>query len=248
MNTLLNLASNSIRIFLQEKLPLLTPRWWQESVVDRLTFQQQRWAVNNRIDTLGELDLAALLRVLDQNWSELAGLEPLPRDARSWVKELQGARNRWAHAPSTGLNPKDTYRDADTLGRLLEIIRADQKLLDMVEQFKTETASKIATSFPPLPPSPSPVILSSPTYKFSVGQLVCLRSNLSTVFPVLEIVTAGGAEVRYRVFENGGRQVYYESQLQTIDELETTHRVLNATELSAMLTAVQLSSPSASAL
>lgn len=251
MNTLLNLASNSIRIFLQEKLPLLTPHWWQESVLNRLTFQQQRLAVNSRIGSLGELDLAALLRVLDQNWSELAGLEPLPRDARSWVKELQGARNRWAHAPSAGLSPKDTYRDADTLGRLLETIQADQKLLDMVEQFKTETASKIASNIavvPPITSSPTTATVSPPAYKFSVGQLVCLRSNLNTVFPILEIVTAGGSEIRYRVFENGGRQVYYESQLQIIDEPEVSHRELNATELSAMLTAVHLSSPSASAL
>ncbi|MBK7013162.1 MAG: hypothetical protein IPH43_11285 [Xanthomonadales bacterium] len=47
---------------------------------------------------LQKLDLAAVLRVLDQNWNELAGW------SRSRVRpatgpELQSVRNRWAHAP-----------------------------------------------------------------------------------------------------------------------------------------------------
>ena len=82
-------------------------------MVNRLTFQQQRLLEEKRIQNLKGLDLAAVLRVFDQNWSELAGVEPLPRDARNWLKELQSVRNRWAHAPAGGLSPTDSFRDAD---------------------------------------------------------------------------------------------------------------------------------------
>jgi hypothetical protein len=41
---------------------------------------------------------------------------------------------------------------------------------------------------------------------------------------VLEIVSAGGAETTYRVFESGTRQIYYESQLEALKERERPER------------------------
>jgi hypothetical protein len=101
MNELFSAATSELVRWLGEKLPTLGANWWTDNVVSRLTFQQQRLVEERRITSLADLDLAAALRVLDQNWRELSDMtEPLPRDARNWIKELQGARNRWAHAPS----------------------------------------------------------------------------------------------------------------------------------------------------
>lgn len=119
MNSLLLTSAGAICSWLAVQLPKLGDDWWKDSVIQRLTFQQQRSVEERRISSLQELDLAALLRVLDQNWREIAAIVTLPRDARNWVKEIQGVRNRWAHAPTSGLSPADAYRDADTLGRLL---------------------------------------------------------------------------------------------------------------------------------
>jgi ATP-dependent helicase HepA len=105
-----------------------------------MTFQQQRSIQDRRIERLSDLDLAALLRAPDQNWHELSAIEPLPREARNWVKELQAVRNRWAHAPRTGFSPpQDTYRDADTLSRLFVVLGAEPEILIKVEQFKEQT-------------------------------------------------------------------------------------------------------------
>ncbi|NMF98956.1 SNF2-related protein [Aromatoleum toluolicum] len=266
MNELLHASGGEISRWLEGKLPALGRNWWAENVVNRLTFQQQRLVEEKRIQTLSGFDLAAVLRVLDQNWSELAGAEPLPREARNWVKELQSVRNRWAHAPAGGLNPGDAFRDADTLDRLLRVVGADEILLGRVDAYKNALLTRMAQPSAegptePVGPSTAPPTASArpiqpasepapvpPAWKFAVGQLLCLRSNPSTVFAVLEVLTGGGAETRYRVFENGARQVYYESQLQALDEPVNGRKHLTATELSAMLSAVQLSSPSASAL
>ena len=102
MNELLHVSIAVISRWLEEKLPLLGSKWWVDNVVNRLTFQQQRLLEEKRVKSLHGLDIAAVLRILDQNWSELAAVEPLPRDARNWVKELQSVRNRWAHAPVEG--------------------------------------------------------------------------------------------------------------------------------------------------
>jgi ATP-dependent helicase HepA len=259
MNELLADVGGFFCEWLEAKLPALGSNWWRDNVVNRLTFQQQRLVQEKRIERLSSLDLAALLRVLDQNWHELAAIEPLPRDARNWVKELQGVRNRWAHAPSAGVSPQDIYRDADTLSRLLEVLNAGDEDLNKVDQFKKQTLALMGQTKPELHQL-SPIAseehraiavanpLSISVYKFNVGQLVCQRANPSAVFPVLEIVTAGGTETRYRVFENGTKQIYYESQLLALEEPEEVRKLLSASELSAMLSAIQLSSPSASAL
>ncbi len=267
MNELFVVATGELIKWLGEKLPTLGPQWWKDNVFNRLTFQQQRLLEERRITSLSELDLAAALRVLDQNWRELSDMAaPLPRDARNWVKELQSARNRWAHAPSTGLNAADSYRDADTLGRLLASMGSKPETLERIERYKNKTLARrdsenVATPSLPIQiaaridiaavstgVSVLPALAVAPPNKFAIGQLVCLRSSPSTVFPVLTVVTAGGAETRYGVFESGRRQVFYESQLQAIDETETSRVQLSANELSAMLTALHLSSPSMSSL
>jgi len=260
MNELLNEAARAISQWLEAKLPSLGPQWWADNVVNRLTFQQQRLIDERAIYSFAGLDLAALLRVLDQNWNELAPIERLPREARSWVKELQSVRNRWAHAPSGGLSPSDAYRDADTLERLLKVMSSDDALLQHITTYKGAVLAKIAPS-PGAPDAAKPQVSSTvsseivstnvqqcPAQKFAIGELLCLRSNPDVLVPVLEVLSGVGTETRYRVFENGARQVYYESQLKRLDAPVDHRKHLTAVELSAMLSAVQLSSPSASTL
>lgn len=262
MNELLRGSAKAISEWLEGSLPKLCPNWWSEHVVNRLTFQQQRLVEEKRVCTLLELDFAAILRVLDQNWSELAGVQPLPREARNWIKELQNVRNRWAHAPVGGVNPTDAFRDADTLERLLIIVRADSQLLQQIKEFKETTLSRMsgmlgsgantstnASGSQKLTElEVSALSQREQTSRFAVGQLLCLRSNPSAIFPVLEVLRSGTTETRYRVFENGTRQVYYESQLKQLEETSDSRKVLTTTELSAMLSAVHLSSPSVAAL
>jgi len=243
--------------WLEKKLPELDSNWWNTHVVDRLTFQQQRAVRERDVDSLHQLDLAALLRVLDQNWHELAAWGPLPKEARNWLKELQLVRNRWAHAPSGGLSAEDAYRDVDTLARLLEVLAAQSPLLAEVLTFKASTLSRLsgadqgARELPPTKARDSaslPASASASVPTFSVGQLVCLRSNPNAVFPILEVIPSNGTETRIRVFENGSKQVYYESQLRVLGDSTPERKVVSAGELSAVLSAIQLASPSASTL
>jgi hypothetical protein len=97
---------------LGEALPRIETDWWTRRVLDRLTFQQQSFVRSSGTTTLAGLDVAALMRVLDQNWHEIAPLRNLPSIARTWLKETQTIRNRWAHAPASGLAPDETYRDS----------------------------------------------------------------------------------------------------------------------------------------
>lgn len=78
---------------------------------------------------------------------------------------------------------------------------------------------------------------------FKVGDVVSLRSDPTTLLPIIEVM-AGGAEHRYAVFQNRTRKIYYESQLQRAAVAVGNHKAVNAQELQAHLTSLQILSPS----
>ena len=82
---------------------------------------------------------------------------------------------------------------------------------------------------------------------FKVGDLVALRSNPNILLPVMEVIV-GGAECRYRVFQNNVKATYYESQLQAASVSHDDRKVLTVRELHAHLTSLQILSPSTSNL
>ena len=92
MHELIRTATAELVGFLAKHLPALGASWWKTYVEDRLSFQQQRTVRERGLTTLEQLDFAALLRILDQNWYELSQSLNLPREGRTWIKELQGVR------------------------------------------------------------------------------------------------------------------------------------------------------------
>ena len=119
MNDLLKLATLELERFLTANLPPLADDWWPKHVINRLSFQQQRFAQERHQTTLRDFDFAALLRILDQNWYELSNSASLPKEGRSWLKELQTVRNKWAHQSSQEAPSSEVFRDVDTLGKVL---------------------------------------------------------------------------------------------------------------------------------
>ena len=250
MNELIRIATAELARFLAATLPALSPDWWTRHVVERLSFQQQRLVQERGLKSLQQLDFAALVRVLDQNWYELSSAQGLPREGRTWVRELQTVRNKWAHLSAEAMPESELYRDADTLGRLMAAIGVAQPLLDEIDTVKAaalvamaSTRLKAATA--PLEPTPSRVNAGVPgiTTMFKVGDLVALRSSPLTLVPVIEVIP-GGAECRYRVFQNNAKVAYYESQLQAPPASNEVPTALTAPELRAHLTALQILSPS----
>lgn len=244
MIELLKIATGELASFLEEQLPRLSSDWWRGLVIDRLSFQQQRMTAERGITSLKQLDLAALLRVMDQNWYELSEALRWPRDGRNWVKELQTVRNKWAHQSTEEAPPGEVYRDADTLGRLLALIGAQGPTIEKVDAEKQRAlmamspvaAAPQTASPPPVAPAPSPTL-------FKTGDIVALRADLAKLLPIVEVLP-GGSECRYHVFENGAKALYYESQLQPVSAASSTETMLGADELQAHLTSLQILSPS----
>ena len=239
MHQILGDVAAAIAAVLQRELLQLGQDWWQSNVVDRLSIQQQRLVNERRVDSLSGLDLAGLLRVFDQNWNPLGYRLNFDQQARNWLKEAQGIRNRWAHLPPGGLRSEDAYRDIDTLYRLLGVLGADQATLDRAQAERGRVLEELAPR-----PKDKEVALQTgqPQGGISKGTVVRLRARPDITGAVLDVLP-GDPEARYTVFHGGEVATYYESQVEPI-VLRPVRKSVEPDALHAALTATQLRHPS----
>lgn len=262
MNNLLQSFADGLRSILKEKLSQLSEDWWDRYVLTALTFQQMERVKQFQIDDLSGFDLAALFRVLDQNWFELSSRFNWPKEGRNWLKEAQTIRNRWAHATAAEAESRDVYRDADTLERLAKMIGVGGAVQIQLADYKQQ---QLALFSPPVVPasSLSPVVTSPVPAasavtavpqttvnqdSFAPGQLVRLKSNYAKIFPILSVQPNSGGECRYLVFEDGRPTNYYESQLESVPDVQDERRPIPLAEFHARLTSLLLAAPSSANL
>ena len=95
--------------------------WWNKGVLDILYDEQKRSLplAGSDEDLASSLDIYTCLLLLDVEWNAVFR-KKLPADCRSWIKELTGVRNRWAHAGSQDFNDDDTWRALDTMSRICD--------------------------------------------------------------------------------------------------------------------------------
>lgn len=226
--------------FLAETLPRVEADWWDRCVVSRLTFQQQNFVRSNGTTNLEGLDVAALMRVLDQNWYEIAPLRSLPTIARTWLKEAQTIRNRWSHAPASGLAPEETYRDLDTMGRFLAAIGGDAQVLDEIQREKTVLLRILGAAKEARAMSPRPM---QPQGGFPRGTVVRLKASPNLTGAIIDHLP-GDQGGRYVVFHDGTTATYYASQIEPTEVPGSESRSVELSALNAALTACQLLHPS----
>lgn len=257
MNTLLFVITDELKTILSQSLPELSDDWWETHVLDALTDHQRQRVSQASIQSLNELDLAAVLRVLDSSWFELSRRWNWPREGRNYLKETQTIRNRWAHAASSTADANDSYRDGDTLQRLAEALNFTSATCEIIDAYKqSQLARMVPKSMPTSEPIPDPhtpsVILAPPSDTnssiFSPPQIVRLKSDHDKKFPVLAVEANNQGETRYQVFDNGKCSFYYESQLEAVPEAKDKRHVLPLAESHARLTALLLNFPSSANL
>jgi hypothetical protein len=171
-NQLRGTATELVR-FLNAQLPGIGgDSWWSSHVVNQLTYGQQGQIRTRGIESLGGLDLAALLRVFDRNWAELSHTAKLPNEVRTHAKEVSDLRHSMAHHASEGaeIPITDGYRHLDTIERFLMAIGANQSAIDVVRESKQATLIQMASGMA-APSSAQPEVVQEPAKKEELIQL-----------------------------------------------------------------------------
>ncbi len=80
---ILSLLNQTLFNVLERVLTAIDNDWWKRQVLNQLTLQQKNIAQSKLLDgALEKLELAALLRITDQNWYDINQQINLGKDAR----------------------------------------------------------------------------------------------------------------------------------------------------------------------
>lgn len=250
LSELLLEATKELSRWLYTSLPLLDEQWWVSLVLPTLSYQQRERIERQKITSLDQLDLAALLRVLDHNWYPISQKFRFTNQERNFVKEMQTVRNRWAHPDTHGIDPDEAYRDLDTLQRVMATIGAPEMKISDIKQLKmailAENSVGSTSETMQFTDNKGSVINALTEDNIRIGSIVSLKSESSKIGPVIEII-GQLPSLRYTVFLDGKAQPFYSSQLQAVIQKEKRDYV-SLKELHSLLTGLQINHPSLSTL
>ena len=122
-----NILVRSLSVYIARELQIeYKDHWWQDGVMDILSFDQKRDlpAFGEWETLVDSLDIQRCLVLFDRHWNNVFRRK-LPMDNRTWAKELMGVRNKWAHVGGKDFTDNDTWRALDTMARLCEQIDQD---------------------------------------------------------------------------------------------------------------------------
>jgi hypothetical protein len=240
----LRVLSGAVRRFLDAHIDRTRPDWWDKEVIAGLSYSQQSIARDRGWTSLEDLDLAALLGVLDGRWEFLGRRHGLSQDDRTRLKEARSIRNRWAHdSTAREPDPRQAYRDLDCIALLSAALGAPAEDVRGVEAARD--AHLIA-----LLPSGTTTHAASRSQgdlgRFSPGTQVQLVARPEIVGVVVEVVPSM-PEYQIKVFHDGSVKTFFSSQLTTVTQASASDTI-GANELRAGLTSAQLTHPSSRVL
>ena len=233
--------------WLERMLPALGEDWWNEAVIDNLSYYQQQHVTEAGITKLSELDLAALLRIADRNWFSLTrhGVY-LTQSERFAFKDMYGVRNNWAHCPAV-LPPKEKILDdirkirafATALDSPRELFTEIDKLTNSIESSRIENISTTIDSNVPFTKPSAPTAI-------DVQSIVRLVKNPDSKGVVMAVSSMVGG-TKYTIFIDGSLKTFYQDQIELVPDGKQLS-VLSLQDIVCRLTAYQLSKPSSSNL
>jgi ERCC4-related helicase len=236
-----------LRGFLASHLPSLGEDWWREGVLKSLSYQQRSQADEQHWSSLDDLDLAAALRVVDQNWDLFRRRGLVKWDDRNWLKEASSVRNRYSHdAPGREPSAERIYRDVDTLALLAEALAPGSTEAILLADSRTQALARLSQSNNADPSEPA--VSSTPSAAsgaFAPGAMVRLKARPELMGVVTQVNTSG-SQAQLTVFHGSVTQTYYESQVELVASVSGQR--LTADEMKAQLTAAHVLHPSVNRL
>ena len=232
--------------WLTKMLRQVSPNWWQECVMDKLSYNQHNMAVEKNISSLEEFDLAALLRIADRNWYAMREFAYLPAKERESIREMMAVRNNWAHC--AGLLPdkeimihdvsviinflKQRYCENEFINEMQDLVNFINESNDFIkeknfeEELKGESVSKDS-------------VIEEKSVVCLVGQ-PDIKGMVFSAEPI-------GNTTKYEVFIEGSLKTFYTGQISLVDNTPK-YNWIDLSTLKSYLSAFEINNPSSGSL
>ena len=122
--------------WLNHYLPYCSRDWWNQCVIDTLSYEQRQRAYDERYTSITEFDLPALLRITSRNWNRIKKNVFLSQDDYNCLDRMFEVRNRWAHNKVEIPDNETIKKDLDTMSEFMAIIGCSKEKILEVNRYQ----------------------------------------------------------------------------------------------------------------
>lgn len=247
INEYLHQATGLIVSWLDAKLRKVCEDWWNECVLDRLSFRQREIAIEKDFKELSDFDLAAVLRIADKNWYDMRNFAYLHTSERECIRDMQSVRNNWAHCAGTLPGKDAIIHDIEVLIKFFLQMEAPKNDINQLEEFKRNVQNENIAAI-------------TSTEEIEGEDVVVDGNSISdseikekdTVYVIGDPKTKGmvfsvqniGDTTRYEVFVDGGLRTFYLGQIAPVVE-KVKYNWVDINTFQSYLSAYEINNPSA---
>lgn len=248
MNKYLHIAANALVEWLNTILPKTSDEWWDECVIEKLSYNQRESAKERGIKKLEDFDLAALLRIADKSWYSISMVEQISNRERECIRDMMHVRNNWAHASAILPGKDQIISDLTTLRLFFEQRKCGNTLISEVDEMIDEVKSPSTIDFASLIGEPEEDVIEDVTDSddIQVMNQVQVVGDPGVIGIVLNVVDLGDIK-KFEVFVNGDCKVFYSGQIRIKQDKPAYHWV-DINTFRNYLTAYQINNPSSNDL
>lgn len=245
INEYLHQATGLLVAWLDGKLRRVSDDWWNECVLDRLSYRQREIAIEKGFKELSDFDLAAVLRIADKNWYDMRSFAYLPTSERECIRDMQSVRNNWAHCAGTLPGKDAIINDIEVLSKFFEQMEAPQADINQLEEFKKNVQNENIAAMTSVEEIEEDLIIEGEISDSEIKEkdtvyLVGDPKTRGMVFSVQNI----GTTTKYEVFVDGGLRTFYTGQIAPIVE-KISYNWVDINTFQSYLSAYEINNPSA---
>lgn len=245
INEYLHQATGLLVAWLDGKLRRVSDDWWNECVLDRLSYRQRKIAIEKGFKELSDFDLAAVLRIADKNWYDMRSFAYLPTSERECIRDMQSVRNNWAHCAGTLPGKDAIINDIEVLSKFFEQMEAPQADINQLEEFKKNVQNENIAAMTSVEEIEEDLIIEGEISDSEIKEkdtvyLVGDPKTRGMVFSVQNI----GTTTKYEVFVDGGLRTFYTGQIAPVVE-KISYNWVDINTFRSYLSAYEINNPSA---
>lgn len=247
VNSFLHEATLSLVDWLNGILPRITENWWEDCVLQSLSYAQREMALSRNFMKLSDFDLAALLRITNKSWYDMRTVAYLPTKEREVVREMMSVRNNWAHC-SADLPGKDMIlHDLKTLSEFIGQIGGSQATCREVDNLIMYIEQSDSVPAPTYEAESDDTKTDASAKESKPGEihensLVYLVASPDTKGIVVSMKDLGTI-TQYEVFVNNALRRFFTGQIALVEE-SAGYNWVGINDVRSYLTAYQINNPS----